>query len=143
MFYLYDRAYHPLKVEHTAWSHASATSRDCRPRRTGCGRLAPVSSTLGDITRLYGVGHSALKEGKVLFNDALNTFYLRLYGVAHSGLKEGIVLFNDALNTIYLRLYGVGHSGLKEGNILINDALNTFYLRLYGVAHSGLKSVSG
>ena len=23
------------------------------------------------------------KEGKVLFNDALNTFYLRLYGVRH------------------------------------------------------------
>ena len=23
------------------------------------------------------------KEGNVLFNDALNTFYLRLYGVAH------------------------------------------------------------
>ena len=26
---------------------------------------------------------SALKEGNVLFNDALNTFYLRLYGVRH------------------------------------------------------------
>ena len=23
------------------------------------------------------------KEGNVLFNDALNTFYLRLYGVKH------------------------------------------------------------
>ena len=42
------------------------------------------------------------KEGNVLFNDALNTFYLRLYG-----RKEGNVLFNDALNTFYLRLYGV------------------------------------
>ena len=39
--------------------------------------------------------------GSVLFNDALNTFYLRLYG-----RKEGNVLFNDALNTFYLRLYG-------------------------------------
>ena len=26
---------------------------------------------------------SALKEGNVLFNNALNTFYLRLYGVRH------------------------------------------------------------
>ena len=26
-----------------------------------------------------------------------------------SGRKEGNVLFNDALNTFYLRLYGVGH----------------------------------
>ena len=34
------------------------------------------------------------KEGNVLFNDALNTFYLRLYGVTHmvkdhSGHKRG------------------------------------------------------
>ena len=26
---------------------------------------------------------SGRKEGNVLFNDALNTFYLRLYGVKH------------------------------------------------------------
>ena len=26
-----------------------------------------------------------------------------------TGRKEGNVLFNDALNTFYLRLYGVGH----------------------------------
>ena len=26
---------------------------------------------------------STRKEGNVLFNDALNTFYLRLYGVGH------------------------------------------------------------
>ena len=56
--------------------------------------------------------------------------------------KEGNVLFNDALNTFYLRLYDVGHMvedhsdserGRKEGNILFNDALNTFYLWLYDV----------
>ena len=29
--------------------------------------------------------------------------------VAIFGRKEGNVLFNDALNTFYLRLYGVGH----------------------------------
>ena len=57
------------------------------------------------------------------------------------GYKEGNVLFNDALNTFYLRLYGVGHmvkdhsdsERRKEGNVLFNDTLNTFYLRLYGV----------
>ena len=27
------------------------------------------------------------KEGNVLFNDALNTFYLRLYGVIHNMVK--------------------------------------------------------
>ena len=93
------------------------------------------------------------KEGKVLFNDALNTFYLRLYGVSHMvkdhtdserGRKEGNVLFNDALNTFYLQLYGVSHMvkdhtdserGSKEGNVLFNDALNTFYLRLFMASH--------
>ena len=37
------------------------------------------------------------KEGNVLFNDALNTFYLRLYGVghvvkSHSDIEGGILL---------------------------------------------------
>ena len=27
--------------------------------------------------------YTSMKEGYVLFNDALNTFYLRLYGVTH------------------------------------------------------------
>ena len=32
----------------------------------------------------YGVKHGkGREEGNVLFNDALNTFYLRLYGVRH------------------------------------------------------------
>ena len=66
-----------------------------------------------------------MEGGNVLFNDALNTFYLWLYG-----WKEGNVLFNDALNTFYLWLYG-----WKEGNVLFNDALNTFYLRLNGGRH--------
>ena len=69
-------------------------------------------------------------EGNVLFNDALNTFYLRLYGVrrmvkdhSDSERKEGNVLFNDALNTFYLRLYGVrhmvkDHSDSEKGNPL-------------------------
>ena len=32
--------------------------------------------------------HSGKKEGNVLFNDALNTFYLRLYGVRHNIVKD-------------------------------------------------------
>ena len=31
----------------------------------------------------YITGLRRKKEGNVLFNDALNTFYLRLYGVRH------------------------------------------------------------
>ena len=34
-------------------------------------------------TRLCMNNGFRLKEGNVLFNDALNTFYLRLYGVRH------------------------------------------------------------
>ena len=41
----------------------------------------------------------------------------------YTGRKEGNVLFNDALNTFYLRLYGVrhmvkGHSDSEKGNPL-------------------------
>ena len=55
--------------------------------------------------------------------------------------RERNVLFNDALNTFYLRLYGVRHmvkdhsDSERERNVLFNDALNTFYLRLYGIRH--------
>ena len=61
------------------------------------------------------------RKGNVLFNDALNTFYLRCYG--RKERKEGNVLFNDALNTFYLRLYGVrhmvkDHSDSEKGNPL-------------------------
>ena len=72
---------------------------------------------------------SIRKEGNVLFNDALNTFYLRLYGVRHmvkdhsDRERERNILFNDALNTFYLRLYGVRHivkdySDSEKGNSL-------------------------
>ena len=59
----------------------------------------------------------------LMFNDALNIFYLRLYG-----RKEGNVLFNDALNTFYLWLYGVGHmvkdhSNSERGNPLLPHGL--------------------
>ena len=62
------------------------------------------------------------KEGNVLFNDTLNTFYLWLYR------KEGNVLFNDALNTFYLRLYSVrhmvkDHSDSERGNPLLPHGL--------------------
>ena len=51
--------------------------------------------------------------------------------------REINVLFNDALNTFYLQLYGVRHMVKREReiNVLFNDALNTFYLQLYGIRH--------
>ena len=36
---------------------------------------------------MAGVGPIPVQEGNVLFNDALNTFYLWLYGVTHT-LKD-------------------------------------------------------
>ena len=38
-----------------------------------------ISNCTAHHTSTYTTG----KEGNVLFNDALNTFYLRLYGVGH------------------------------------------------------------
>ena len=32
---------------------------------------------------VYRISSVSRKEGNVLFNDALNTFYLRLYGIRH------------------------------------------------------------
>ena len=45
------------------------------------------------------------------------------FGISCTGRKEGNVLFNDALNTFYLRLYGVSnmvkdHSDSVRGNPL-------------------------
>ena len=46
----------------------------------------------------------------------------------NEGRKEGNVLFNDALNTFYVRLYGVGHmvkdhSDSERGNPLLPHGL--------------------
>ena len=44
-----------------------------------------ILSLVTSKTSIVSSSHSMLliKEGSVLFNDALNTFYLRLYGVGH------------------------------------------------------------
>ena len=77
--------------------------------------------------RTYRKGRK--EEGNVLFNDALNTFYLRLYGVRHGkGRKKGNVLFNDALNTFYLQLYEVRHGkGRKEMFYLMTHSTHFIY----------------
>ena len=38
---------------------------------------------IGPLKHLFWVGAGIGRERNVLFNDALNTFYLRLYGVRH------------------------------------------------------------
>ena len=54
----------------------------CRPR-TPSGQYAAASfSRDGPSTNFPRVSETR-KEGNVIFNDALNTFYLRLYGVTH------------------------------------------------------------
>ena len=54
------------------------------------------------------------KEGNVLFNDALNTFYLRLYGVGHMvkdhsdserGNPHWITLRRDLMSELHLVLF--------------------------------------
>ena len=42
----------------------------------------------GAVSNEFHCQASSGKEGSVLFNDALNTFYLRLYGVRHIMVKD-------------------------------------------------------
>ena len=54
--------------------------------------------------RVHGVLKGAvLKEGNVLFNDTLNTFYLRLYGVKHNG-KGPLIAKEETAAAIYASL---------------------------------------
>ena len=39
--------------------------------------------SVADLEKIKGLARLGWKEGSVLFNDALNIFYLRLYGVGH------------------------------------------------------------
>ena len=45
------------------------------------GEMAPIISA--EIAPLSHGNATEMKEGNILFNDALNTFDLRLYGVGH------------------------------------------------------------
>ena len=52
-------------------------------------RLGVEQTCHGDLRRVLRLVQSEqTKEGNVLFNDALNTFYLRLYGVEHMVKRE-------------------------------------------------------
>ena len=55
------------------------------------------------------------KEGNVL-KKCLQLSYIPLliYNVWHGGLKEGNVLFNDTLNTFYLWLYGIDNYSARK-----------------------------
>ena len=58
-------------------------------------------------------------------DECMNTFTCRSLHVTSNILhKDGNVLFNDVLNTFYLRLYGVrhmvkDHSDSEKGNLLL------------------------
>ena len=52
-----------------------------RAQNDFCGGQKFLTSSKGDFIRT--IPQTGRKEGNVLFNDALNTFYLRLYGVRH------------------------------------------------------------
>ena len=77
-----------------------------------------ASDTAKDISEDFPFRHSRLRQ-KVsqTFADIGQQILLP------EGRKEGNILFNDTLNTFYLRLYGVGHmvkdhSDSERGNLL-------------------------
>ena len=66
----------------------------------------------------YVINMLSFKNKRTFFSSVLVMVYLII-----RGRKEGNVLFNDALNTFYLRLYGVrnmvkDHSDSEKGNLL-------------------------
>ena len=62
---------------HLVWRQADAVVDDDVVSR----RHRALPHVLGDQEEIVPVGGE--RERNVLFNDALNTFYLRLYGVGH------------------------------------------------------------
>ena len=82
------------------------------------------------------------KEGNVLFNDALNTFYDYMVSdimdifspLFFSPLICPVLYMFFSLSIIFLQHHRF-MSFYSTGNVLFNDALNTFYLRLYGIRH--------
>ena len=73
----------------------------------------------------FGPSAERKKKKKKKTNELRNVLELvdRKLSFISNSRKEGNVLFNDALNTFYLRLYGVGHnvnyhSDSKIGNLL-------------------------
>ena len=81
------------------------------------------------------------KEGNVLFNDALNTFY---YMASEEQERMRKVEIPTDTGIAYKFNHTTSHNKQirKEGNVLFNDALNTFYLRLYDVTHNMVKDHS-
>ena len=87
------------------------------------------------VARIVAFGHwtNRERERNVLFNDALNTFYLRLYGVRHmvkdhsEREREMFYLTTHSTHFIY-GLYGVrhmvkDHSDSERGNPLLPHRL--------------------
>ena len=89
--------------------------------------------------RVYDIFQRLLK---VLYEDFINLIYdsIMIKLVSHFTVcKEGRVLFNNAVNTFYLRLYGVGymvkdHPDSKRGNLLpLHGVQQGFFL--YAPSH--------
>ena len=78
------------------------------------------------------------RDGNVLFNDTINTFYLRSKVVSECPSKskhtaEEVEESKSGILIVCLFHCEVG--ALNEGGKCFNDTLNTFYLRLCGVGH--------
>ena len=91
----------------------------------GQGGLLPhwTTTALLYLDHAHSSGRSAVDRGTLA--DRVNHCYLGkpVVGLSTGVIKEGNVLFNDALNTFYLRFYGVrhlvkDHSDSEKGNPL-------------------------
>ena len=84
------------------------------------GRKEMFYLTMHSTHFIYGYMESVDEEGRkeMFYLTTHSTHFIYSYMESGRGRKEGNVLFNDALNTFYLRLYGVGRRGpLRSGFI--------------------------
>ena len=81
----------------------------------------------GNFGKFQIIGHQHLTINWLMLDPQTGLVMIILafsvYDYIYPGRKERNILFNDALNTFYLRLYGVGHmvkelSDSERGNLL-------------------------
>ena len=73
---------HHTISRHYHWT-TSSTLRGWNPRKSCTFKILVFTDSVWVDCTCKTLSWWGLKEGNVLFNDALNTFYLRLYGIRH------------------------------------------------------------
>ena len=88
-------------------------------------------------TAVLGINDNGRKEGNVLFNDALNTFYLRLYGVRH------MVKDHSDSEGEETRCRNMGYSFRLAGRVLLYAPSHRQDSTYHGLCYTGCGALAG